>query len=265
MEKGKVKELSGPQGAFACKKGGTHKSLDLSPFSLCLTPQTCEGEGERTAVERTSHRRILMELFLCTQSGTDIANHNAKTEMPEVYLQKVTGCGMLENRPCIQKATPEDVPVLYRLINELADYENLSHAVAAREADIRGALFGTSAVLNALVARVGPEVAGFATYYWTFSTFRGKTGLYIEDLFVRTSARGQGVGRALMEALAVEAVDRGCGHMSWSVLGWNRTAIDFYRSLGASPVSEWLTFRIADDPLSVLADKNSGAHNPAGN
>jgi GNAT superfamily N-acetyltransferase len=173
-------------------------------------------------------------------------------------------CTLSKDTLSIKKATGEDVGLIHLLIKELAAFEGLSHAVSARVEDIYFALFGQSPVLNAFVARVGNSVVGFASYYWTYSTFRGAKGLYIEDLFVRPSSRRQGTGRALMASLAAEAVKQGCDRMAWSVLAWNEDALRFYRSLGAAPVTEWLGYGLADEALTHLAGGGRPEFTPAG-
>ncbi len=159
---------------------------------------------------------------------------------------------MKENRHSIHPAASCDVGALYELIQELAAYEGLSDSVSAREVDIRDALFGPSPVIGALIAWDETEAVGFATYYMTYSTFRGKPGLYVEDLFVRVSARGHGIGRALMAHLAGVAKQRGCHRMTWAVLDWNEPAINFYTSLGAERVVDWLPFSLAGEALTRL-------------
>jgi GNAT superfamily N-acetyltransferase len=170
---------------------------------------------------------------------------------------------MQENELHIDKATRDDVPLLFLLVKELAEYGQLSHAVSAREADIHNALFGEPVLLNAVIARTGRQVTGFASYYWTYSTFRGRKSLYIEDLYVRPALRKQGAGHALMACLAEKAVDADCDSMAWAVLDWNEDALLFYRSLGALPVSEWLSYRLAGEHLARLARSNRIEFRPA--
>lgn len=151
-------------------------------------------------------------------------------------------------------ATPDDVPLVLALIRELADYEQLAHEVVATEADLHAALFGVDAVAHAVVARTAQgEPAGFALYFFNFSTFVGKPGLYLEDLFVRPAFRRRGLGRALLAHLAQIAGARGCGRMEWSVLNWNAQAIAVYRAIGAVPMDEWTVQRLSGDALQRLA------------
>jgi len=154
----------------------------------------------------------------------------------------------------VRPAQPADVPVLLELVHELAVYEREPDAVEATEPMLAAALFGPAPVASCSVA-VGSDgaVVGFALWYVTFSTWKGLPGLWLEDLFVRPSARGSGLGRALLQALARECVDRGYPRFEWWVLDWNAPAIGFYRSLGAVPQEEWTTFRVDGDALQALA------------
>ncbi len=154
----------------------------------------------------------------------------------------------------IRVAEPADVPVLLALVRELAAYEREPDAVEATEADLHRALFVERGA-SAHVALAGGEVVGFALWYPTFSTWTGRTGLWLEDLFVRPAARGTGLGRALLQALAAECVQRGWPRLEWWVLDWNEPAIGFYRSLGAVPQDEWTTFRVAGDALRNLGNE----------
>ena len=153
----------------------------------------------------------------------------------------------------IEPARPADVPLILSLIQELAEYEQLSHEVTATDERLHDALFGSTPVAHAVIAREGSEPAGFALYFFNFSTFLAKPGLYLEDLFVRPAWRKRGLGRLLLAHLARIAVDRGCGRMEWSVLNWNETALRVYRSIGAAPLSEWTVQRLVDQPLLDLA------------
>jgi GNAT superfamily N-acetyltransferase len=152
----------------------------------------------------------------------------------------------------IQPATPADVPMILTLIRELAEFERLLHEVTATEAQVREGLFGPRPSAEVAMARIGEEVAGFALYFHNFSTFLAKPGIYLEDLYVRQQFRGQGCGEALLKHLARTALERGCGRLEWSVLDWNQRAIDFYRSLGATPMNEWTTYRVTGDALRAL-------------
>jgi GNAT superfamily N-acetyltransferase len=149
-------------------------------------------------------------------------------------------------------ATPQDVPALLAMITELADFERLAHEVVATEASLADGLFGPRAVAGTVIARVDGEVAGFALYFSSFSTFLGRSGVYLEDLFVRPAFRGRGVGKALLGQLARLAVARGCGRMEWAVLNWNRRAIRFYEALGARPVDGWTVYRLDRAALEAM-------------
>jgi GNAT superfamily N-acetyltransferase len=153
----------------------------------------------------------------------------------------------------IRAATERDVPLILTLIKELAEYERLSHEVVATEEALRDSLFGERRVAEALLGYLGDDPAGFALFFHNFSTFLGKPGIYLEDLYVRPEFRGAGVGRALLVHLAGLAKERDCGRLEWSVLDWNEPAIGFYKGIGASPVSGWSVYRVAGEALEVLA------------
>jgi GNAT superfamily N-acetyltransferase len=153
----------------------------------------------------------------------------------------------------IRYAARDDVPVLLSLIRELAEFEKLLHAMQASEAELAEELFGSKRVAEALIAELSGEVVGFALFFHNFSTFVGRKGLYLEDLYVRPHARRRGVGRALITFVAKIAVERRCGRFEWSVLDWNTRAIDFYRSLGAVAMDEWTVQRVTGDALERLA------------
>ncbi len=154
----------------------------------------------------------------------------------------------------IRPATPADVPVLLQLVRELAVYEREPDAVEATEEMLHAALFGSEhPVAHAHVASLDGEVVGFALWYVTYSTWKGLPGLWLEDLFVRPSARGTGLGRALLTTLAGVCVERGYARFEWWVLNWNTPAHGFYDSVGARPESEWTTWRIDGDALEALA------------
>ena len=152
----------------------------------------------------------------------------------------------------IDAATPADVPVLMTLIGELAEFERLAHEVVVTEASLGEALFGPRPAVEAVVARSGGEVAGFALFFHNFSTFIGRRGLFLEDLYVRPAFRGAGVGRHLLVHVARLAASRGCGRMEWAVLNWNRRAIGFYESLGARPINDWTVYRLDRAALDAI-------------
>jgi GNAT superfamily N-acetyltransferase len=157
----------------------------------------------------------------------------------------------------IEPATPADVPTILQLVRELAQFERLLHEVTATEAQLREELFGPKPRAEVVMARIGEEVAGFALYFHNFSTFLGKAGLYLEDLYVREKFRGHGCGAALLQYLARLAVERRCGRFEWWVLNWNQRAIDFYKSLGAVAMDEWTVYRVTGDALTRLANRNA--------
>jgi len=150
-------------------------------------------------------------------------------------------------------ATVSDVPVILRFIRELAEYERLLPAVTATEESLRESLFGPRPAAEVVIARADGDAAGFAVYFQSFSTFVGRPGLYLEDLYVTPKWRGRGLGRQLLACLARTALDRGYGRMEWSVLDWNEPALGVYRRIGAEPLSEWTIHRLTGDALRALA------------
>jgi GNAT superfamily N-acetyltransferase len=158
----------------------------------------------------------------------------------------------------IRPATPDDVPLIITFIHELATYEKLAHDVVASEADMHVALFGERPVIEAVIASVDDEPVGYALFFPNFSTFLGKPGLYLEDLYVRPAARGAGVGRKLLQHLAHLVIERGWGRLEWSVLDWNEPSIAFYKKMGAKAMDEWTVFRLTGQALETLALQDSG-------
>ena len=158
----------------------------------------------------------------------------------------------------IDAATPADVPVLMTLIGELAEFERLAHEVVVTEASLAEALFGPRPAVETVLARVGGEVAGFALYFHNFSTFIGRRGLFLEDLYVRPAFRGRGVGKALLVRVARLAAERDCGRLEWAVLNWNRRAIGFYESIGARPINDWTVYRLDRAALDALRSPADG-------
>jgi GNAT superfamily N-acetyltransferase len=153
----------------------------------------------------------------------------------------------------IRPATAADTPTICRLVRALAEYERLAHEVVLNEAQVREHLFGPRPYAEVLLAEETGEVVGFALFFHNFSTFLGRPGIYLEDLFVSPVHRGKGHGKALLQTLARLAVERGCGRLEWSVLNWNEPAIQFYRSLGAEPMNEWTVNRLTGQTLHSLA------------
>ncbi len=160
----------------------------------------------------------------------------------------------LETELVIRPARPQDAVAIHALIGELADYEKLRHEVDATPADIERDLFGTNPRVFAEIAQWQGELAGFALWFYNYSTFRGRHGVYLEDLFVRPAFRGRGIGKALIVTLARRCAAEGLARFQWSVLDWNTPAIQFYQSLGAQLTPEWLGCRLEGDALKKLAD-----------
>jgi GNAT superfamily N-acetyltransferase len=153
----------------------------------------------------------------------------------------------------IAEATERDTPIILDLIKQLAEYERLSDRVTATEEQLRKTLFGARPAAEVLLAAVDGETVGFAVFFGNYSTFLAKSGIYLEDLFVKPHARGCGVGTALLARLAQLAVERDCGRVEWAVLDWNTPSIRFYESLGAVALSDWTTFRLTGEALAKLA------------
>jgi GNAT superfamily N-acetyltransferase len=155
----------------------------------------------------------------------------------------------------IRSATPEDVPLVLDFIRALAEYEKLTHEITATPTQMREHLFGPNPRAEVLFPCEDELPVGFALFFHNFSTFLARPGLYLEDLFVLPEHRGKGYGRAMMIHLARLAQERGCGRFEWAVLDWNQPSIDFYRSLGALPMSQWIIQRVSGDALDELAAK----------
>jgi GNAT superfamily N-acetyltransferase len=149
----------------------------------------------------------------------------------------------------IRFATENDVPTILQLIRDLAEFEKLSHEVVATEELLHKNLFGERKCAEALIALVDDQPAGFALFFHNFSTFLGRPGIYLEDLFVKPEFRSHGIGAGLLKHLAELAMERKCGRLEWSVLNWNRRAIEFYESLGAKPVDGWTVYRMTFNPV----------------
>jgi GNAT superfamily N-acetyltransferase len=153
----------------------------------------------------------------------------------------------------LEPATERDLGLILRFITELGAYEQLAHEVTATEEELRESLFGFPPAAEVVIAYAGDEPAGFAVYFPTFSTFLGRRGLYLEDLFVVPSWRGLGLGRRLLAYVARVAVERDCGRLEWAVLDWNELALAVYRKIGARPMSEWTVQRLTGAALRDLA------------
>ncbi len=162
----------------------------------------------------------------------------------------------------IRRATATDCGTVLRFIRALAEYERLAHEVVADEASLRLTLFGMQPAAEVLLAESAGAACGFALFFTSYSTFLAQPGLYLEDLFVDPDARGQGIGLALMAALARTALDRNYGRFEWSVLDWNAPALEFYGRLGARPQHEWTVQRLVGAPLQALAARAARAGDP---
>ena len=153
----------------------------------------------------------------------------------------------------IRDATVADIPIIMQLIRDLATYERAPNDVIATEKDLQKVLFGAEPAAKVVIAFEEAAPVGFAVYFFNFSTWLGRPGLYLEDLFVKPEMRGRGYGRALLVHLARIARDHNCGRMEWAVLTWNDPAIEFYKKLGAMPLEEWRVFRLTKDEIGKLA------------
>ena len=153
----------------------------------------------------------------------------------------------------IRSARAEDMPLVAQFIRDLAEYERLAHEVRFDEAVLKAKLFGPHPYAEVLIGEIDGEPQGFALFFHNFSTFEGKPGIYLEDLFVRPEARGSGLGKALLKRLAALAVERDCARLEWSVLDWNEPSIQFYLGLGAKAMDEWTIYRVDGGALGELA------------
>jgi GNAT superfamily N-acetyltransferase len=153
----------------------------------------------------------------------------------------------------IRPAEANDIPLIVQLIRELADYENAVEQAVVAEADIRRDGFSANPKFRVVIAEWENHAAGFALFFYNYSTWLGRAGLYLEDLFVRPAFRRKGIGKALLTYLAKKAVEEGCGRFEWQVLDWNTPAVEFYKTLGARVMDEWSTMRVSGEPLKLLA------------
>jgi GNAT superfamily N-acetyltransferase len=158
----------------------------------------------------------------------------------------------------IKAANIDDVPLILKFIKELADYEKLLHEVVATEEILKETLFGQHAHAEVVIGYLDHVPVSFALYFHNFSTFLGRPGIYLEDLFVKPEARGKGIGQKMLAYLAHLAKSRNCGRLEWWVLDWNETAIGFYKRIGAKPMDEWTVFRVTDQALDNLAGSWEG-------
>ena len=157
----------------------------------------------------------------------------------------------------IREATIDDVGLILHFIKELASYEKLLHEVSASEEVLRETLFGEAAKAEVILGYYDDQAVGFALFFHNFSTFLGKPGIYLEDLYVKPEIRGKGIGKQMLQYLARLAIERGCGRLEWWVLDWNDTAIEFYKKIGAQPMDEWTVYRVTGEPLARLAGNKS--------
>ena len=160
----------------------------------------------------------------------------------------------MNNNLTFRSAERKDVSLILQFIKELADYEKMLNEVVADEATLETWIFDKQKA-EVIFAVEGEKEVGFALFFHNFSTFLGRAGIYLEDLYVKPEYRGKGYGKALLKKLAAIAVERGCGRLEWWCLDWNKPSIDFYRSLGAEPMSDWTVYRIAGDTLAQLAEQ----------
>ena len=159
----------------------------------------------------------------------------------------------------IRPATEDDAPLILAFIKKLAVYEKLAHKVTATEDILRETLFGERRYAEVIIGYHLGEPVGFALFFHNYSTFLGKPGIYLEDLFVDEEHRGKGFGKALLAHLAILAKERDCGRLEWAVLNWNEPSINFYRALGAAPMNDWTVFRVTGDALDKLANEKTGS------
>ena len=163
----------------------------------------------------------------------------------------------LKEKLVIREATKRDVALILSLIKELAVYEKLLHEVVATEDQLTEMLFGQKKYAEVLIANYDNENAGFALFFHNFSTFLGKPGIYLEDLYVKPQLRGKGIGKSLLLSLVKLAKERNCGRVEWAVLNWNEPSIKFYESLGAKPMNQWTVYRLSEDEINSLNESKS--------
>ncbi len=157
----------------------------------------------------------------------------------------------INDKLIIRQTSKEDIPLIFTLIRELADYEKLSHSVTADEEMLERNLFGKNRYAYVVIAEYEGTTAGQALYFYNFSTFKGKPGIYLEDLYVRPGFRNKGIGKALLSYLIELAKEQDCGRVEWVVLDWNESALNFYKSLGAEPMDDWIVFRLSEETFTV--------------
>ena len=153
----------------------------------------------------------------------------------------------MDNKIIIRKAEEKDIPAIFSLIKELAEYEKLLDQIKTSEAELKKTLFGEDKFVEILIAEYEKQIVGQALFFKNFSTFLGKPGIYLEDLYVKPEMRGKGIGKALLDKIISMAKERNYGRVEWSVLDWNKPAIDFYKKIGAKPLDDWTIFRLTSD------------------
>ena len=155
----------------------------------------------------------------------------------------------------IRQATANDSPIIHQFVIELAQYEKADDQVTATIDMIRSSIFGSNGAIDARICEYDGEPIGFAVFFYNYSTWQGKKGLYLEDLYIAPAHRGKGAGKAMLQHLAKLAIEQDCGRFEWSVLDWNSPAIDFYESIGAQPKDEWIMYQLAGQRLTAFANK----------
>lgn len=161
----------------------------------------------------------------------------------------------MSSKTTIRKATREDIPLILNFIKLIAEYEKLSHEVIATEESLYHSIFGEKSTVQVLLAFENDIASGYAIFFHNFSTFVGKKGIYLEDLFVKPEFRGKGIGKLLLKEIAKIAVENNCGRIEWAVLDWNKPAIDFYESIGAKAMNEWILFRMNEGEIKNFASQ----------
>ncbi len=188
--------------------------------------------------------------------SSDVDRHSGShMDRHSTHMDRHSDSGAPAAELAIRPATPEDCELILGFVRELAEYEREPEAVVATAADLHRVLFGEDARVECVIAELAGTPAGMALYFYNYSTWTGKYGLYLEDLYVSPAHRGRGAGLALLRHLAATAVARGCGRFEWSVLDWNQPAIDFYEACGARPLREWIGYRLDGDALRKFAGK----------
>lgn len=205
-----------------------------------------------------THAEYAFILTFCSNITFDL-NHTIKLRSI-IFIKFYIESNLLkverDNLLTIKKATSEDTEIIFNFICKLAEYEKLTHEVSTNPEELRKTLFGDNSNTKTVIAFIDDEPVGFALYFFNYSTFKGKRGLYLEDVFVLPEMRGNGVGKELLKYLANVAKENYCARFEWSVLDWNDPAIKFYKSIGAKPMDEWTVFRLTEKEIDDLANLN---------